>query len=106
VAENQPNDYPVELEDTYEDEANQNRDKSRKSRNASREQTRYWRRVPSVNVLPGEKKQLPANFLMRSVLVVAIGLLVLVSVARYLDWHDFEKRAETSLVLSQSVQGI
>jgi hypothetical protein len=98
-------------EDTYidadageQDAVEQRRDKTRKGKKASHKQTRYWRRVPEVNVLPGERKQLPANFLLRSVLVVSIGLLVLVTAARYLDLIDFEERKETSQILSQSVQ--
>ena len=41
-------------------------DRAKCGREVSRAQTRYWRRVPFVSVLPDEKNQLPANFLLRA----------------------------------------
>jgi len=92
----------VETYDTHEEEENQ--DRAQRGGKASRAQTRYWRRVPFVSVLPDEKNQLPANFLLRSGLVVAIVMLVLLAAARYLEWNDSEVRAEATEIRSQSVK--
>ena len=93
---------PEEAYDTHAKEENQGW--ARWGRKASLAQTRYWRRVPSINVLPDERNLLPANFLLRSGLVVAIVMLVLLSGARYLDWNDSEIRAEATEIRSQSVK--
>ncbi len=105
MAENRPSEgstSPTGTYQIYEDE--EDGDRSRRGRNALRSQSRYWRCVPSVSVLPGEKRQLPANFLLRSGLVAAIELLVVLTAARYLDLNDFENRAETTQTLSQLVE--
>ena len=91
-----------ETYDTYEAEANRGR--VRRGKRVSRAQSRYWRRVPSVSVLPYEKVQLPSNLLLRGGLIVAIVLLVLLTGARYLDWRDSEVRAEATDIRSDSVK--
>lgn len=92
----------VETLDTHAEDDNQ--DRVHRGRKSFRAQIRYWRRVPTVNVLPDEKSLLPANFLLRSGLVVAIVMLVLLSGARYLDWNDSEVRADATEIRSQSVK--
>jgi len=102
VAENHPIIGLTDPVETYEEKENQGR--AQRGWKASRAQTRYWRRVPSISVLPEEKNQLPANFLLRSGLVVAILMLVLLTAARYLDWNDSEVRVEATETRSQSVK--
>lgn len=87
---------------TLEEQINQ--DRAQRVRKTSRPQTRYWRRVPSISVLPTEKNQLPANFLLRGVMVVAIVMLVLLASARYLDWNDSEVLTQATETRSQSVK--
>lgn len=77
---------------------------AQRGKKASRAQARHWRRVPFVSVLPDQKDLLPANFLLRGTLLVAIVMLVLLSAARYIEWKDLEVRAEASEVRSQSVK--
>ena len=105
MGENLPSKILAGLEETYDlDEEQANRDRIPKSKRVSRAQLRNWRRVPYISVLPYEKMQLPANLLLRSGLVVAIGLLVLLTGARYLDWQDSEVRAEATEIRSGSVK--
>lgn len=102
MAENQPIIGLTNLVGAYEEVEIQ--DRERRDRKPSRGQARHWRRVPTVSVLPDEKNLLPANFLLRGGLVVAIVMLVLLTAARYLDWNDSEALAQAAEVRSQSVR--
>ena len=79
-------------------------DQAQRGRRASSAPFPHWRRVPSISVLPNEKNLLPANFLLRSGMVVAIVMLVLLTTARYLDWKDSEVRAGAVETRTQSVK--
>ncbi len=79
-------------------------DQSQRGRKTSSEPPRHWRRVPSISVLPDEKNLLPANFLLRSGMVVAIVMVVLLTAASYLDWKDSEVRAGAVETRTQSVK--
>ena len=104
VAENRPSQGPTGLEDSFDDiEEEVGRNRVRRGKIVTRTPVSYWRRVPSVGVLPRDKRRLPGNFLLRSVLVLAIGLLALLAGARYLDWTDFNDRAEVAETQSQSL---
>ena len=92
---------PAEAQDAYEDGDGQ--DRAHRGGKSSRAQTRYWRRVPSVSVLPDERNQIPSSLMLRGGLVVAIVLLVFLTAARYLDWNDSEILAEAAEIRSQSV---
>lgn len=93
---------PVEAREA--NQATEHQDRVRGGGKSSRVQSRYWRRVPSISVLPNENNQIPVNFVLRSSLMVAIVVLVLLTGVRYVDWNDSEVRAEAAEARSQSVK--
>ena len=104
MADNRSGVGPTGLEDTGDSNGrNGGRRRSRRGKKASGAQVRHWRLVPTVGVLPAESRRLPPNFLLRSLLVVAIGLLALLGGARYLDWNNFDDRALAAQTRTASV---
>ena len=105
VAINRPDEVPAVVEGTSDtDQHDLEHVGVPQRKHASREQTAYWRRVPTINVLPSEKRQLPANLILRGMLAVGIGLLLLVAADGYLGWNDIKSRSAAAEIQSQTVK--
>ena len=65
---------------------------------------RTWRRVPAINVLPSQRKPLPANLATRVLLSFAIVLMSLLAFNSYSDWKSIGEEATASGGQLQSIQ--